>query len=381
VLSVRTTRYGVLTTIVVAVAVAGRAPIEGQTATASSPSGLDALDPRWSLALESPLAAPPVFDPRTAYVATRNRALIAIDLDFGAVRWRVDLETAVSPAVGEGRVFAATDGLLVALDAATGETLWRTPLPGRVAAPLYWDTGWLVVSNDGGDLAAFSADDGSFVWRQALGSPLVLAPAPALDRLFLPLADGRLVSADLDTGNIRWSRPLEGRINGLLALEDQLIVGTTADAVFSFDLTTGRTRWRWRVGADVVGGGSADDRCIYFVALDNVVRAVDRRNGNLRWTRPLTSRPGGGPVRIDEAVLVPFVSSEIAAFSPIDGKPLFTIKGLGELGAQPHPRPSPLPTAPRIITINREGTLQGFAPRMEPPPAPLEALPGTRVAQ
>lgn len=353
-----------------------RPPASNPTAVAN---GLDTLDPRWRLALDSPIAASPAFDVATAYVPTRSGTLLAIDLDRGLVRWRADLETAVSPAVGDGRVFAAVDGLLTALDTETGRVLWKTPVPGRIAAPLYWDTGWLVVSNEAGDLAAFRADDGSFVWRQTIGSPLALAPVPALDRLYLALGDRRVISADLDTGTVRWTHVVDGRITGLLPLDDQLIVGTTGNVVLSFDLATGRVRWRWRVGADVVGAGAADDRFIYFTALDNVLRAVDRRSGNLQWTRPLSSRPGSSPVRIDDAVLVPFVSSEIAAFAPADGKPLFTIEGVGELGAEPHLRANPRPTAPRLITINREGTLQGFSPRFEPPPAAVDVLPGQPV--
>lgn len=381
-----TARCGVLAIALCAIVSASSAHARGQgtravvaTPPAPEPESVSTLDPRWTLALDSPPAAEPAFDTDTAFVATRAGTMAAVDLDSGTVRWRVDLVTPVSPAVGEGRVFVAGDGVLLGLDAATGQRLWEAPLPGRVAAPLYWDAGWLLASNDAGDLAAFRAEDGAFAWRQPLGAPLAVAPVPALDRVYLALNDGRLVSADLATGTVRWTQPLEGRVSGLLALDDQLIVGTTGNVVLSVDLVTGRVRWRWRVGADVVGGGAADDRHIYFVALDNVLRAVSRRNGNLRWTRPLPSRPGSGPVLIDEAVLVPFVSNEIAAFVPADGKPLFTIRGIGELGADPHLRANPLPTRARIITINREGTMTGLAPRFEPPPAPFATLPGVAV--
>lgn len=343
------------------------------------PPALAALDPRWTLALESPPAAEPAFDRETAYVPTRAGTFAAVDLDRGIVRWQIELDVPVAPAVGDGRVFVATGGEVVALDGATGNALWRTPLPGTIAAPLYWDTGWLLVSNDAGDLAAFRAEDGALVWRQPLGAPLVVAPVPALERLFLALTDGRVLAADLATGEVRWTRKLDGRVTGLLALDNQLVVGSTANVVQSFNLMTGRPEWRWRVGADVVGASAADEQHIYFVALDNVVRAVDRRSGNLRWTQPLPTRAGGGPVVMDDTVLVPFVSNEIAAFTPADGTPLFTIQSLGELGARPHLRSNPFPTRARIVTINREGTLQGLAPRFEPPPAPLEALPGVPV--
>jgi outer membrane protein assembly factor BamB len=305
--------------------------------------------------------------------------LVAVDLDRGRERWRVDLESTVAPAAGEGRVFAVADGVLVALDAESGRLLWRTPIPGRVAAPLHWETGWLVLSTDAGDLSAFRAADGSFVWRQTLGAPLALAPAPALDRLFCALTDGRVLSLDLATGTLRWEEKVEGRVSGVTVIGDQLVVGTTGNAVHSFDLARGRSRWRWRVGADVVGGAAADERHIYFVALDNVVRAVDRRSANLRWTRPVASRAGSGPIRLADVLLVPFVSNEILALSPADGKVLWTLQLADELSGPPHLRAAASPTSARLITIGRDGTLVGLAPRLEPAPAPIQALPGAAV--
>jgi hypothetical protein len=120
----------------------------------------------------------------------------------------------------------------------------------------------------------------------------------------------------------------------------------------------------------------ADEKRIYFAALDNVLRALDRRSGNMRWTAPLPSRPSGGPLRTGDVVIVPTVSANIGAYLAETGKESFTIKAAGELGGVPFLREAPRPTAPRLVAMSREGTLQGFAPRHEPPPTALDALPG-----
>ena len=125
------------------------------------------------------------------------------------------------------------------------QTKWRTPLPGGAAAPLYWDTGWLLASTTAGDLAAFRASDGTLVWRRQLGAPLVAPPGPALDRLFLPLADNRVVALLLATGETVWERTFSAPVTALLALEDQLVFGTTAKEVMSID------RGAWTRSMDV----------------------------------------------------------------------------------------------------------------------------------
>ena len=333
------------------------------------------LDARWVVPFETPPAAPAGFDASTAYLPLKGGQLVAVDLERGIVRWRLEVATAFTPATGGGMVYTTSGTTIEARDGQTGAVKWSAPFPGGAAAPLYWDTGWLLASTASGDLAAFRGADGTLVWRQPLGAPLSTAPAPALDHLYLPLADGRLVAVSLTTGETIWTQRVTGRITALVGFGDQLVFGTSSKYVVSVDLLSGRERWKWAVGGDVTGLPMADDTRIYFASRDNVVRAVDRRNGNLRWKAILTSRPAGGPLRLADAVLVP-LSSEISAFDPITGKALAPIKAAGELGSQPFIRAEARLTSPRLIAVTRDGQLQAFGLRFEPPFALLDVLPG-----
>jgi outer membrane protein assembly factor BamB len=335
-----------------------------------------ALDARWTTRLDAAPSTAAGFDTAAAYVPLKDGRLVAVDLETGVVRWSREVATAWPPESGDGLVFVVSDAAVQALDARTGAPRWQAALPGGAAAPLYWDTGWLIASTPAGDLIAFRASDGARIWRQALGSPLSARPGPALDRLYVGLQDGRLLSLALATGELLWARSLSGQVTGLLALPDQLVAATRARRVHSLDLVSGRERWAWGAGGDVAGSPTADDRRIYFASRDNVVRAVDRRSGNLRWLAPLPSRPSGGPVVIAEAVVVPSVSRELAGFNAATGKPALTIAAAGEIGAPPFLRQT-RHTGPRLITLSLDGQLQGFGIRFEPMPAQLTELPGT----
>jgi outer membrane protein assembly factor BamB len=341
-------------------------------AAAPEVAAAPALDARWAVTFDSAPAASPGFDATAAYIPLKGGELVAVNLDRGTIRWRMGVATAFTPATGDGLVFTVTGDTIEARDGRTGATRWQAPLPGGAAVPLYWDTGWLIASTPTGDLAAFRATDGTLVWRQELGAALSGRPGPALDRLYLALADDRLVAVLLATGATVWSRTLPARVIALLALEDQLVVGTAAKHVMSLSLSNGRERWTWAVGGDIAGTPVADDERIYFAARDNLLRAVDRGNGNLRWKANLPSRPAGGPLRLPDALLMPMVSSEIAGFHPDTGEPAVTVRAAGEIGAQPHFRPAVRPTSPQLITVSREGQLQGFGRRFEPVPEPLQ---------
>lgn len=334
------------------------------------------LDPRWAVSFDSPPAASPGYDATTAYIPLKAQ-LVAVNLDRGTVRWRLDVATALTPATGDGLVFTVSDQTIEARDAQTGALRWRTPLPGGAAVPPFYDTGWLIASTTAGDLVALRASDGVLQWRRQLGSPLSGPPGPALDRLFLALADNRLVAVLLVSGETVWERTLPARVTTMLALDDQLVVGTAAKHMMSISLSNGRERWDWPLGGDVSGAPTADDERIYFAARDNLLRAVDRGSGNLRWKANLPSRPAGGPLRLPDTLFMPMVSSEILGFDPRTGKPTVTARASGEIGVQPFFRPGVRFTAPLLITVSREGHLQGFGRRFEPPPQLLPVpLPG-----
>jgi outer membrane protein assembly factor BamB len=345
-------------------------------AVAQATAPLTTLYPQWTVTLDSPAAAPAAYDLHTAYVPLRDGSLIAVGLDRGLVRWERDLSTTVTPATGGGMVFVASNGSVEALTADGGETRWRAPVPGRVTS-LAWDTGWLICGTDSGDMAALRAADGTFVWRASLGASMIVAPAAALDRLYLALEGGRVVALGLATGQQAWEHTVEGRISALASTAGQLVVGTNR-AVVSLDPTTGRQRWRWRAGGDASGPATSDDRHIYFASRDNVVRAVDRNNGNLKWYAELTSRPVGGPSLFDGTVLMP-ISTAVEVFDPSTGKLVGTIAVAGEVSSAPHLRIEARPTAARLIATTREGRMQGFGVNFEPPLRPLEALPGAPV--
>jgi hypothetical protein len=48
----------------------------------------------------------------------------------------------------------------------------------------------------------------------------------------------------------------------------------------------------------------------------------------------------------------------------------------GENFAAPHIRPVARPTGARLVTLTRDGRLEGFGVRIEEPPLPLHVLPG-----
>ena len=152
------------------------------------------------------------------------------------------------------------------------------------------------MTTDAGPLVALRALDGEVLWQRNFGSPLNSPPAPAGERVYLALQDGRLIAAGLMTGEEIWNEKLPGAAVGIFALADRLYAGALDGRFYCLDTRKGSVEWKWETGNDGLGLPVVDERRVYFVALDNVLRAHDRRSGTMIWKTILPMRPSSGPL-------------------------------------------------------------------------------------
>ena len=104
------------------------------------------------------------------------KGVVAVDASTGNVRWRFASPTQAqvyTPAVSAGRAYVVSeDGTVVALDAATGATIWTTPT-GAVNEALAAIAGGLVfIATNGHTLVALDAATGGLRWQ----APIVGVP-------------------------------------------------------------------------------------------------------------------------------------------------------------------------------------------------------------
>ena len=308
--------------------------------------------------------------------------VVALDRETGATRWTHDLETRWPPAAADGVVvIAASDGIH-ALDAATGEPRWRAALPGPVSAPLGVAGGRLIVPVEPDGLAAFNMADGSLAWQRSFGGPAgPAAVAVSGGDVYLSLPGSRLVRASAADGRVVWERTLAGVLGPPALGRDRVLVGSTNKLLYALDPDDGNLEWSYMTGGDVIGA-AAWDNSIYFVSLDNILRALNRGSGNQRWRQPLATRPSAPPRAFGGIVVVHGLSPALSAFAAKDGAPIGTFDA---------PPPSEL-IGPAlidedlkafrvaIVAITGDGRAIGLRPAgmlfREAPPVPLTVLPG-----
>ncbi len=137
-----------------------------------------------------------------------------------------------------------------------------------------------------------------------MGVKAAAAPFIAADGVYLSLEDGRVMKLALLTGEPQWEHMLPGRPGELLVLDDRIFVGCANKRFYCLNPKNGKERWHWRVGGRPVGRAAVDEKRVYYVALDNILWALDRGNGVMKWRAELPVRASGGPIVIGTVVAV-----------------------------------------------------------------------------
>jgi outer membrane protein assembly factor BamB len=318
----------------------------------------------------------------TLVAALQPQGIVAYRLSNSAEVWRAELAADWPLSADDELVYVTSRDVIHALRLSTGEEVWRTKT-GQLTAPPLFDGGWVVAATVG-SLAALRATDGAQVWRREL-STVEYAPVIDGDLLIVPLMDEALLALQLKTGETKWETPLGGRPAAPLASGGKLYVSASDKRFYALDADTGRIDWPRRVGAGPRGRAAADDDHVYFVALDNVLRALDRGNGALRWQTGLPYRPGpSGPVLIGSALIVPGDVTSVPVFAR-DGTTLppvslsSTLVGISNAvpGAFDYPVVAVITgdlEHPWVLTLLETST--------EPPPIPilpLTVMPGVAI--
>jgi outer membrane protein assembly factor BamB len=338
---------------------------------------------RWSVPIGAPSGAP-VLAGSAIVVPLQAGSLAAHRLTDGKPLWTYKVAAEHPLASDADRVYVASGEALHALDAATGAPAWRVAGQGKVTAPPLAHAGWVIAAM-GGEVLALRATDGMIVWRKPVG-PVEFRPALDGDLLVVSVTDGRVLALSIQDGTERWAVALESEPTDAFVIGDRVYVGTTAKTFLTLQAKSGRRARPARlVGALTNGAAAADDRHVYFGAMDNQVWATDRADGAIEWRKQLPYRPATGPVLLDGVVVVPSYVASLPAFNARTGAPAGQLVFPAQLVVLPlFARTPDGVQAVVAITGANDWTLSMMVPSAlssvpAPPLQPLTVLPGVVV--
>ena len=207
-----------------------------------------------------------------------------------------------------GNVFtvAGDDGAVLAIEAASGRSLWRAEVGAALSAGVGSDGRFAAVVTRGGELVVIEA--GKVLWRKELGVRVSSSPLVAGERVFVLAVDRSVHAFDALDGRRLWASKRPGdpltlaHSGALLPFNDTLLVGQ-GPRMAGLDPLRGSVRWEVAVAtprgtneverlADLVGPVVRVGKLVCSRAFQSAVGCVDGERGTLVWSKNVGGTQG-----------------------------------------------------------------------------------------
>lgn len=271
--------------------------------------------------------------PKLLVVAEGDRAVTAVDLVSGEVRWRFSGRRPASYRMrraGKLLIVAGGDSALLALDVFTGEVVWRVrdrvPFSGDLC--IDHDSAFAIAGGPVGPCKLLHVDlwSGALRWARELEERPCTGQAPLVsgNAVIVATRDKRGVGATAlsrDTGAPLWEQPpgLASPTTAWLVVDDALIANTASGALLCLEAQTGLPRYSHvfsrHVEADQPRRLEPVLRNGALFVPQHRVHVIRPRDGEVLGTLPSDLIPD--LLRVDErcGVYIAEESGHLAAFS------------------------------------------------------------------
>ena len=305
----------------------------------------------------------------TVYIGGLDGILYALDLATGKPRWtyKATDEIKSSPTVANGTVYFGDEkGAFHAVDAKTGERRWVFQAGAGVVSSANFapGSGCVLFGSYDRNLYCLSPKNGKPLWSLETEGYVHGTPAVVGDSIVVSGCDGFLRVVAAKDGKELASLPLGGYVGASPAVAGgRLFVGNFENEFLAVDLARpAAPKIAWRYEHPVrkfpyYSSAAARDGLVVVGGRDKLIHALDPASGKALWTWSARAAVDASPALVGDRVVAADKSGVIFALDAKSGKPVWRFEAGGPIEA------SPAIGGGRLVVGTADGTLYCFGAR------------------
>jgi eukaryotic-like serine/threonine-protein kinase len=257
------------------------------------------LQPVWTFDCEDEIRGTPVVENGVLYVGTHDSNLYALEAETGEFLWKYPTGGAIvgRPVASDGQIYFGSEDFYVhVISANDGQIIWnyRTDAPVRSSPRVTSE--YLFVGSDDTQLHAVNRKSGRVLWRFPAGSPVRSTPFTLDNLIYFGTEDGDMFCLDL-FGNPKWHFKAKRAVTSSPFIQDGLVLFGSMDGNFyAFDARKGWEVWRRRMGRGSISSPCGIENLVYTGTIDGYIHCMDITNGREVWSYHTGHQVTGSPI-------------------------------------------------------------------------------------
>jgi outer membrane protein assembly factor BamB len=315
-----------------------RTPVASHATSQAASEGAQVL---WTFTADDEIRSSPLCSRGVVFFGAYDTNLYALNAKSGDFLWKAPTKAGIcsSPTlVGDLVVVGSEDGYVYAFDARRGTTAWtyRTGSPVRSSPKVYKDL--LFIGSDDQNIYALQAETGQIVWKYRTWNHVRSSASVANGLVMIGSSDGNLYALDILSGTLKWKMHTLGAIISTPGIAgNTAIIGSLDNYVYGVDVDTGFTSWRFETQRSVSSSPSVMGERVLVGSTDGIMYALDAHSGRTIWDfdtqSQITSSPRISPV--NDMVYFGTVNNFIYALDLITGELKWRYKSRGPVVSSP----------------------------------------------
>ncbi len=261
----------------------------------------------WKFACEDEVrSSPRISADKVLYIGAYDNNLYALNARTGEFIWKYPTDGGIpsTPCLWQDRVFIGSEDHIFYAIYTTGRIAWTCPTDDRIRSSACVAYDHVFFGSDDGHLYALNARTGRMVWKFQTAQSIRSSPNVLGETVFFGSEDTTVYALNIGDGKVQWKNNTNRGVTSSPAFyEDRLvIIGSSDWNVYALDVQSGWPVWRYRTNRAVISSPTVVDKRVFVGSVDGHMYALDVRSGRVSWKYETEGQVTSSPVVADGVV-------------------------------------------------------------------------------
>jgi len=273
-----------------------------------------AIKPIWAFECEDEVRGTATYHEGMIYVGAYDNNLYALNAATGEFIWKYPTEGGIvsKPAVFDRNIYIGSeDERLHVVSPHSAHTIWTYYSEGPIRSSPHIADRHVFIGSDDAHLHIINATTGRRALKIDLGAPIRSTPFVSNELIYIGVENGEFFCIDFQ-GRIKWRVRAKRAITSSPVLSSDVIYyGSVDGTLYAVDAKTGWGIWRFRMNRGTISSPCILDNTVFIGSADGNIYAVDTRSSKELWRFVTDDQVSSSPMIYKDSLYIGGVDGNV----------------------------------------------------------------------